>query len=53
MTQLRITISPEINRLLKKMGKKLGKKPATLARELMEQKLYDLKIIQKQFEDIE
>ncbi len=46
--QIRITVSQEINDLLEKVGKKLGKKKSMLARELMEQKLYDLQLIQKE-----
>lgn len=51
--QIRITVSTEIDRLLSKVAKKLGKKKSMLARELMEQKMYDLKLIQKGLEDIE
>ncbi|MBS3097952.1 hypothetical protein J4209_04120 [Candidatus Woesearchaeota archaeon] len=50
--QIRITVSKEINELLDKVAKKLGKKKSMLARELMEQKLYDLNIIQKKFEEV-
>jgi len=50
-TQIRITVSKEIDELLDKTAKKLGKKRSMLARELMEQKLYDLKIIQKKLEN--
>lgn len=46
--QIRITVSKEIDSLLDKIAKKLGKKKSMLARELMEQKLYDLEIIQKE-----
>ena len=46
--QIRITVSKEINRLLEKISKKLGKKKSMLSRELMEQKLYDLEIIQEE-----
>ena len=45
--QIRITVSKEIDELLGKLAKRLGKKKSMLARELMEQKLYDLDIIQK------
>lgn len=45
--QIRITVSKEIDELLGKVAKRLGKKKSMLARELMEQKLYDLDIIQK------
>jgi len=51
--QIRITVSNEINRLLSKVSKKLGKKKSMLARELMEQKMYDLKLIQRGLEEIE
>ena len=47
--QIRITVSKEINELLEKVSNKLGKKKSMLARELMEQKMYDLEIIQKEF----
>lgn len=47
-TQIRITVSKEINELLERVGKKLGKKKSMLARELMEQKMYDLELIQKE-----
>lgn len=50
--QIRITVSDEIDKLLSKVAKKLGKKKSMLARELMEQKLYDLNLIQKGFEDL-
>ena len=46
--QIRITVSKEINELLEGVSKKLGKKKSMLARELMEQKLYDLQLIQKE-----
>ena len=51
-TQIRITVSREIDQLLSKLSKRLGKKKSMLARELMEQKLYDLNLIQKQFLDM-
>lgn len=51
--QIRITVSKEIDELLEKVANKLGKKKSMLARELMEQKLYDLNIIQKKFEEVE
>lgn len=51
--QIRITVSDEIDKLLSKVAKKLGKKKSMLARELMEQKMYDLKLIQRGLEDIE
>ncbi len=50
--QIRITVSDEIDKLLSKVAKKLGKKKSMLARELMEQKMYDLKLIQKGLEEI-
>ena len=46
--QVRITVSKEIDILLDKVAKKLGKKKSQLARELMEQKMYDLNIIQRE-----
>ena len=51
--QIRITVSKEINNLLERVSKKLGKKKSMLARELMEQKLYDLNLIQKELNEIE
>lgn len=51
--QIRITVSKEINELLEKVAKKLGKKKSMMARELMEQKLYDLNLIQKELEKID
>ena len=50
--QIRITVSQEINDLLERVSKKLGKKKSMIARELMEQKLYDLNLIQKELNDI-
>jgi len=50
--QIRITVSREINDLLAKIARKLGKKKSMLARELMEQKLYDLKLIQRELDKI-
>ena len=50
--QIRITVSDEIDKLLSKVAKRLGKKKSMLARELMEQKMYDLELIQKGFEDL-
>jgi len=50
--QIRITVSKEINELLERAARKLGKKKSMLARELMEQKLYDLNLIQKELKDI-
>jgi predicted DNA-binding protein len=51
--QIRITVSKEINDLLERVSKKLGKKKSMLARELMEQKLYDLNLIQKELNELE
>ena len=50
--QIRITVSREIDSLLSKVAKKLGKKKSMLARELMEQKMYDLEILQKGFKEL-
>ena len=50
--QIRITVSDEIDDLLEKVSKKLGKKKSMLARELMEQKMYDLEIIQRGLKDL-
>ena len=50
--QIRITVSKEINDLLVRAAKKLGKKKSMLARELMEQKLYDLNLIQKELKEL-
>ena len=50
--QIRITVSDEIDKLLSKVSKRLGKKKSMLARELMEQKMYDLNLIQKGLEDL-
>ncbi|MBD3163841.1 hypothetical protein GF323_01465 [Candidatus Woesearchaeota archaeon] len=49
--QIRITVSDKIDELLTEVAKKLGKKKSTLARELMEQKMYDLEIIQRGLRD--
>ncbi len=51
--QIRITVSKEINDLLERISKKLGKKKSMLARELMEQKLYDLELIQKELQEMD
>jgi len=51
--QIRITVSSEINNLLDRVSNKLGKKKSMLARELMEQKLYDLELIQSQLKENE
>jgi len=50
--QIRITVSKELDSLLVKIAKKLGKKKSMLARELMEQKMYDLELIQKEFQNL-
>ena len=50
--QIRVTVSDEIDKLLSKVAKRLGKKKSMLVRELMEQKLYDLNLIQKGLEDL-
>ena len=50
--QIRITISKEINDLLERVAKRLGKKKSMLARELMEQKMYDLELIQKELNEL-
>ena len=50
--QIRITVSKEINNLLERVSKKLGKKKSMLARELMEQKMYDLELIQKELQEM-
>ncbi|MBI2542344.1 hypothetical protein HYV80_06560 [Candidatus Woesearchaeota archaeon] len=51
--QIRITVSKEINDLLERVSKKLGKKKSMLARELMEQKMYDLDLIQKELQEMD
>ena len=51
--QIRITVSKEINDLLERVSKKLGKKKSMLARELMEQKMYDLDLIQKELQELD
>jgi predicted DNA-binding protein len=51
--QIRITVSKEINDLLQRVSKKLGKKKSMLARELMEQKLYDLDLIQRELNELD
>jgi len=51
-SQIRITVSGEIDKLLSRVAKKLGKKKSMLARELMEQKMYDLSLIQKALEEL-
>ncbi len=47
--QIRLTVSKEIDKILDDIANKLGKKKSTLARELMEQKLYDVIFIQREF----
>lgn len=51
--QIRITVSKEINDLLERVSKKLGKKKSMLARELMEQKMYDLDLIQRELKELD
>ena len=51
--QIRITVSKEINDLLERVSKKLGKNKSMLSRELMEQKLYDLDLIQKELQEMD
>ncbi len=51
--QIRITVSKEINGLLERVSRKLGKKKSMLARELMEQKMYDLELIQKELQEMD
>ena len=51
--QIRITVSKEINDLLERISGRLGKKKSMLARELMEQKLYDLELMQKELQNLE
>lgn len=50
--QIRITVSKKIDSILSNISKRLGKKKSMLARELMEQKLYDLNVLQKEFENL-
>ena len=50
--QIRITVSKEMDELLSQLAKKLGKKKSMLARELMEQRLYELEIIQKKLSEL-
>ncbi len=51
--QIRISVSHEINDILDRVSSRLGKNKSTLARELMEQKLYDLNLIQKRLNNLE
>lgn len=46
--QIRITVSKELDQLLNKVATRLGKKKSMLVRELMEQKMYDLNLIQRE-----
>jgi predicted DNA-binding protein len=51
--QIRISVSPQINDILDRVAGKLGKNKSMLARELMEQKMYDLELIQRGLKDLE
>jgi predicted DNA-binding protein len=51
--QIRISVSVQINDILERVAKKLGKNKSMLARELMEQKMYDLELIQRGLKDLE
>jgi predicted DNA-binding protein len=51
--QIRISVSPQVNEILDKVAGKLGKNKSMLARELMEQKLYDLELIQRGLKDLD
>jgi predicted DNA-binding protein len=51
--QIRISVSPQVNDILERVANKLGKNKSMLARELMEQKLYDLELIQRGLKDLE
>ena len=51
--QIRISVSPQVNDILDRVAGKLGKNKSMLARELMEQKLYDLELIQRGLKDLE
>lgn len=42
-----LRVSSGIDDILEQMAKKLGKKKAVLARELMEQRLYELSLVSK------
>ena len=46
MIQIRITLSDEVSQILEAASLKFGKKPAMLAREFMEQRMYELGLIQ-------
>lgn len=51
--QIRITVSKELDELLGKVAKKLGKKKSMLARELMEQRMYEMNLIQQELNKLE
>ena len=51
--QIRISVSPQVNDILERVAGKLGKNKSMLARELMEQKLYDLELIQRGLKDLD
>ncbi len=51
--QIRISVSEQIDDILDRVAKKLGKNKSMLARELMEQKMYDLDLIQRGLKNIE
>ncbi len=51
--QIRISVSEQIDDILSRVSKKLGKNKSMLARELMEQKMYDLELIQRGLKNIE
>ncbi len=51
--QIRISVSAQIDEILSRVAKKLGKNKSMLARELMEQKMYDLELIQRGLKNIE
>ena len=51
--QIRISVSPQVNDILDRVAAKLGKNKSMLARELMEQKMYDLELIQRGLKDLE
>ena len=51
--QIRISVSPQVNDILERVADKLGKNKSMLARELMEQKMYDLELIQRGLKNLE
>jgi predicted DNA-binding protein len=51
--QIRISVSQEINSILSRVSAKLGKNKSMLVRELMEQKMYDLGLIQRGLKDLQ